>query len=961
MIGAKEPVFTKGVNVTKRILSVLLIMMLAAIPVAAFAEDNGLIVNGGFEDPDTFDSTKPAGWLFDSYADTYDNRPEVSEACLEYDSARSGNVLMIENTEADDTAIFQTITVEPSSVYRLSCWIRTENVEGGAGANIALRGDLICRSEPVVGTTDWSYVELIGKTDILQSSITVSCRLGGYSATSKGKAWFDDFAVEKLEDYSGSNIVRFYSADVDDDASGDKGASPAKTILVILGIALGLVVVAAIVMIILRSISGKRNGGNGGDGSKTSHDDNKAGANTKSMSGKERAMDELAGRSYFDTRANSMPAPTDTRLHFKKLDWILVICLTAVYGVVALLNLGTTKSPESYYLSETPNESVRIDFDGSYVVSEIWNHTGICNDANYLIVNDSGETISHEIIYGEMYRWTKLKNSSNVVWGFNNSTTGVTITSQAGGTWINELVFFDENGEIIPCVASGAALALVDEQDTVPEHISYFNGMYFDELYHGRTAYEMLNNMDNLYETTHPPLGKLLISIGIAIFGMNPFGWRIIGALFGVAMVPIMYCFGKRLFKKTEYAFLTAFLMAFDFMHFTQTRIATIDVFGVFFIMLMTYFMYKFISMDIGDSTNKMLLPLALSGIFFGLGCASKWIGLYTGVALAIMFFSKLIIMGIKSYRLKHAKSEYHDLSARFWKRSCILCAWCLIFFIIVPIGIYCASYFRYYTGDWKPEAQEAIKREMAQSGEYTAEQLAEIDVEDIEIPFSEAVDIYLNGVWNNQTYMLNYHSGTGMNHNAASVWWEWVLNLRPTWFYVGYDTPGENNVSTISTFGNPAVWLACFVGTVALVVMLIRKIKRIPTDVFMMFICMASSLLPWVFVTRSTYAYHYFATVPFIIMASVYALKYAEERRAIEAEYLDKPKKSVLPYVKWVWMAVVLLLFGLFYPVISGLPAPRDYVAALQWVPFFKFETANGRVIRIGWTFTSYEITYGG
>ncbi|NCB31018.1 MAG: phospholipid carrier-dependent glycosyltransferase, partial [Clostridia bacterium] len=70
--------------------------------------------------------------------------------------------------------------------------------------------------------------------------------------------------------------------------------------------------------------------------------------------------------------------------------------------------------------------------------------------------------------------------------------------------------------------------------------------------------------------------------LGVALFGMNAFGWRIMGTLFGIGMVPIAYVFAKRLFKRSGYALFCAGLFAFDFMHFTQTRIATVDVFGVF-------------------------------------------------------------------------------------------------------------------------------------------------------------------------------------------------------------------------------------------------------------------------------------------------------------------------------------------------------------------------------------------
>ena len=52
------------------------------------------------------------------------------------------------------------------------------------------------------------------------------------------------------------------------------------------------------------------------------------------------------------------------------------------------------------------------------------------------------------------------------------------------------------------------------------------------------------------YENTHPPLGKIFIACGVLMFGMNPFGWRFMGTLFGVFMVPIIYLFAKRFFNK---------------------------------------------------------------------------------------------------------------------------------------------------------------------------------------------------------------------------------------------------------------------------------------------------------------------------------------------------------------------------------------------------------------------------
>jgi dolichyl-phosphate-mannose--protein O-mannosyl transferase len=145
------------------------------------------------------------------------------------------------------------------------------------------------------------------------------------------------------------------------------------------------------------------------------------------------------------------------------------------------------------------------------------------------------------------------------------------------------------------------------------------------------------------YETTHPPLGKILISTGVALFGMNPFGWRIIGVLFGIAIVPLLYFFGKRLFRETRYAALASFLIAFDFMLFTQSRIATIDTFAVFFILLAYERMHRYFEMSFyRDKLLKTLTPLAISGLAFGFATATKWIGLYAGAGLAFLFFLSL-------------------------------------------------------------------------------------------------------------------------------------------------------------------------------------------------------------------------------------------------------------------------------------------------------------------------------
>lgn len=175
----------------------------------------------------------------------------------------------------------------------------------------------------------------------------------------------------------------------------------------------------------------------------------------------------------------------------------------------------------------------------------------------------------------------------------------------------------------------------------VPERPGYMDSMYFDEVYHGRTAYEQIHNM-TWYENTHPPLGKVFISWSILLFGMTPFGWRFAGTLAGVLMVPAIYYLAKLLFKKTGLAFAAAFLFTFDFMHLAQTRLGTIDSYPVLFIIMGFACMLHYAHMSFyHEKLGRTLVPLFFSGLFMGLGIASKWIGSMPG-RLAVFFFAIL-------------------------------------------------------------------------------------------------------------------------------------------------------------------------------------------------------------------------------------------------------------------------------------------------------------------------------
>ena len=82
-----------------------------------------------------------------------------------------------------------------------------------------------------------------------------------------------------------------------------------------------------------------------------------------------------------------------------------------------------------------------------------------------------------------------------------------------------------------------------------------------------------------------------------------------------------------------------------------------------------------------------------------------------------------------------------------------------------------------------------------------------------------------------------------------------------------------------------------------------------------------AANYLPWVLVPRCTFQYHYFPTVPFVILCGVLLLQHLEEG------------EEVSPRWKWRWLILAAVFFLLLLPACSGLPMPRLYARFLEYV----------------------------
>lgn len=616
--------------------------------------------------------------------------------------------------------------------------------------------------------------------------------------------------------------------------------------------------------------------------------------------------------------------PATHIMGIKRGEVLFMAVVTVVYSIVAFTNLGVTKAPQTCWVSSQSDEMVTFDL-GDVKEYHMLYYGEIC-DSNFTVElsNDGVNWSDSEYaLYsqGDIFRWIMFvprDEDNEVIYGDNSESSDgnpvivyaasgddhpfqksryIRITAQSAGLRLAEFGFRDRDDALLPIVGVSRAggleefktdpQLLTDEQDTVPVFPSYLNSSYFDEIYHARTAYELLHGM-SVYEWTHPPLGKVLMMVGVQIFGMTPFGWRFMGTFVGVLMVPLMYLLVRQLTKSKELSAVAMLMMALDAMHFTQTRIATIDSYSVFWIMLEYLFMFRYIQMDWKQvSLRKSYITLGLCGVTMGIACATKWIGIYSAVGLAILFFWKIIYEYMNNKTMRTA----------YTKRILQTGVFCVAFFIVIPLLIYYLSYFR------------------------------QLRYEGVSTIFDMFKGRWVKRVIELQQSMLGYHAGLGGDtHFFRSPWYQWPIIWWPMWYYSGTEFMPEGMISSISCMGNPAVW---WFGLIGLIFVLIAAawLRKAPKNYLIVLIGFASQFLPWVLVPRSTFIYHYFASVPFIIICGM--LLFDELRKR-------DPKSFKIASIALITIAAVL--FIAFYPLESSMPAMRSYAKYLRWFRWYNY-----------------------
>lgn len=115
---------------------------------------------------------------------------------------------------------------------------------------------------------------------------------------------------------------------------------------------------------------------------------------------------------------------------------------------------------------------------------------------------------------------------------------------------------------------------------------------------------------------------------------------------------------------------------------------------------------------------------------------------------------------------------------------------------------------------------------------------------------------------------MYQYHNTLSAAHPASSPWWAWIFDLKPVWFYQGSFADGTS--AAIYDAGNIVLW---WLGIPAMAFVTWQAFVRRSPALALLAIGFACQWVAWARIDRAAFQYHYYTSLPFVVVGVAYFL----------------------------------------------------------------------------------------
>lgn len=420
----------------------------------------------------------------------------------------------------------------------------------------------------------------------------------------------------------------------------------------------------------------------------------------------------------------------------------------------------------------------------------------------------------------------------------------------------------------------------------------------------------------------HPMVGKLLVAAGIELFGNNPFGWRVMGALLGTLMCVMIAFIARHLFRSTLWGLIAGVFLAVDGQAIVLSRTALLDIFLTFFAVAG----FGAILIDRHVSRSRLTARAADARVAAGLERDAPLPGMGPGLGIrwwrwgAIAMFA---LSGSVKWSGFYFAAAFLLLSV-LWdfidRRAAGIHRWAAGAFLrAIPAGILAVvSTLVIYAATWFPwfMSEDSYGRHWAETNPGKGATW---------LPDS------LNSLVHYHLQMWSFHENLTTEHNYMSNPWLWLVQWRPTAFFFedapDADCGATRCVSAVHALGNPFIWWA---GTVALGYAVYRVIRYRDMLAITMSLGAFAAWIPWLpYSYRTIFTFYTIAMVPFVVLTLVWALKHIAQPDRLRRAWSRRGTIAVVAFI-----GGVLVISGLFAPLWLGTPIPFAYWQAHMWLP---------------------------
>ncbi|MBO3463800.1 phospholipid carrier-dependent glycosyltransferase [Aetokthonos hydrillicola Thurmond2011] len=459
-----------------------------------------------------------------------------------------------------------------------------------------------------------------------------------------------------------------------------------------------------------------------------------------------------------------------------------------------------------------------------------------------------------------------------------------------------------------------------------------FNTLVFDEVYYAKFGNDYLKH--HPFFDGHPPLGKLIIALGIWISThvpffqgevngftgslLSPLNYRWINAFSGSFIPLIVAAIAYHLSYRRSFALLAGLFTACDGIFLVESRYALINQYIVIFGLLGQWFFL----LALASRRNRRTFWLILAGIAFGASTATKWNGLWYLLGAYVIW----LLAWAKNLVTDNQKDLTNQLETASDTKLIVqsplqnltqINIWQILFYLgIIPFIIYSIIWIPHLLLDTRYGFIEVHKQ------------------------------------------ILAFHERLGGNtpkvHPYCAEWYKWPLMIRPmAYFYgttqsinapppvMGPPLPSGTGkiVYDVHAMGNPFLWWFAVAALLFLIGMLISQLVvpsvkekgfSLPTkfsvDTWIALYLVVNyfvHLLPWVTVTRCVFIYHYMTGVVFAFLAIAWLVD-----QALSSYYKELRVFGITITF------LVLFAFVFWMPIYLGLPlSTQAYHSRIMWM----------------------------